>query len=411
MSKMKRLGMKAALLCTLLSMGLTPPAQAASFDCAKASTKIEKLICTDAALSLLDEELAGAYKAALQDEKQADSIRQAQKQWMKERNTCDDAYCVKRTYAARLEGLSNNGESTGRETVAPSTTSAQVKADQTAIRKPPFTLIKGKGIPVCEAYLKRLNVSEFGICEKLPTCGRPENDSVEGFTKLNRVPLTAEQISALYGGVSNFSSQGNCNRDSSLSRNPMKAFLSIERSQQEMADGSPIAWHYDPPVDIDNDGKQDTDLVVWQGYGLDGGVGGLRCGGQFGPLNRVVTQPTVILSIDWQEMKLNEARICDLFEHPVGGYPVMFHGKRVMADAFRPIGRGLGIFAYQGKYYFDTFFDGWGDFEGKRRSDWGDGKRRIKNDLRDILGVFQRKEGVTKQVCEYRWNEYEQYLK
>lgn len=82
------------------------PAHAASFDCGKATTKVEKLICSDAAISKLDEELAAAYKTALRGENQ-DSIRQTQKQWMKGRNGCADAVCVKRTYETRLQGLAS----------------------------------------------------------------------------------------------------------------------------------------------------------------------------------------------------------------------------------------------------------------------------------------------------------------
>lgn len=87
-------------------------AQAASFDCAKAKTTIEKLICADAVLSRLDEELAAVYKTALQDEKRAKSLIQVQKQWMKDRNGCVDADCVKLAYVVRLQGFSNNGEPT-----------------------------------------------------------------------------------------------------------------------------------------------------------------------------------------------------------------------------------------------------------------------------------------------------------
>jgi uncharacterized protein len=36
-------------------------AQAASFDCGKAGTKVEKIVCSDADLSKLDEELNAAY--------------------------------------------------------------------------------------------------------------------------------------------------------------------------------------------------------------------------------------------------------------------------------------------------------------------------------------------------------------
>ena len=94
--------------CILYLFGLLAlPVQAASFDCAKAGTKIEKLICSDAQLSKLDEELNAAYKTALQEKMKTDAIRQAQKQWMKERNACSDAACVKRAYEARLVELNS----------------------------------------------------------------------------------------------------------------------------------------------------------------------------------------------------------------------------------------------------------------------------------------------------------------
>lgn len=370
---------------TLIVLGwivLSCAAHAASFDCAKAATKVEKLICGDSALSKLDEELNAAYKTALQDEKQADSTKQAQMQWIKERNKCADTDCLSKAYRARTRELS---------------------ASNTANNKAPaFTLLKGKGVPVCEAYLKRLNISEWGSHEKLPTCGRPENDSVEGFTVLNRVPLTAEQIAALYGGVTNFLNGGHSDRGNNKPSDPHP----IIRVRQSIEDNGLAVWRYDPPVDIDNDGKPDDDLIVWQG-----GLGVGPCGRRAGAADEVLILPTHIYSINWQQMKLNDERTRELFGHPVGGYPVVLQGKPVMSNRFRPIGTKMGIFSYQDQYYFETFFDGWGDFEGKRRSDWGDGKRRIKNSLAGILGVFQRKDGVTKQICEYRWNEFEQYYR
>lgn len=92
-------------LCMMCALLITQSTEAASFDCAKAGAKLEKLVCSDAELSKLDEQLNTAYKAALQDEKQADTIRQAQKQWMKERNGCADAGCVKRAYETRLSSF------------------------------------------------------------------------------------------------------------------------------------------------------------------------------------------------------------------------------------------------------------------------------------------------------------------
>ena len=82
--------------------------QATSFDCAKASTAVEKMICADAELSSLDEKMATVYEKALQqNEKHAAAIQQEQKQWMKKRNACADMDwdCVKEAYLTRLDSL------------------------------------------------------------------------------------------------------------------------------------------------------------------------------------------------------------------------------------------------------------------------------------------------------------------
>jgi uncharacterized protein len=137
-------GMKCMLyLFGLLAVAL--PAQAASFDCAKAGTKVEKFICGDAEISKLDEELNAAYKTAVQDEKQADTIKQAQKQWMKERNGCADAECVKSGYRKRIEQLhpSQNAAPQAQAAAAPPPQVAQsgvANADATASAKkyPPY---------------------------------------------------------------------------------------------------------------------------------------------------------------------------------------------------------------------------------------------------------------------------------
>lgn len=79
--------------------------QAASFDCTKAQSNVEKIICAKSDLSELDEKLAVIYKAALTDETQAVNIRQAQKRWLKERNSCGEADCLMSAYQRRIEEL------------------------------------------------------------------------------------------------------------------------------------------------------------------------------------------------------------------------------------------------------------------------------------------------------------------
>ena len=109
---MNEIQKRLSLLSAILLGWIVLSAQGASFDCAKAGTKVEHLICDDPEISKLDDELGVAYKTALQDEKQADYIKYVQKQWMKDRNECADVGCVKRAYEERLTTLSfSNGDS------------------------------------------------------------------------------------------------------------------------------------------------------------------------------------------------------------------------------------------------------------------------------------------------------------
>lgn len=85
------------------------PAHGASFDCAKANTRVEKIICDDDdwELSKLDVELAVRYKAALEEQTRAESIKLSQMQWLKERNGCINAECVWHAYKVRLAKLAS----------------------------------------------------------------------------------------------------------------------------------------------------------------------------------------------------------------------------------------------------------------------------------------------------------------
>ena len=73
-----------AALAGLLLILLAAPATAASFDCAKARTKVEKLICKDPQLSRQDEDLAKAYGEALKlwDGQIAAYVKMNQRGWV-----------------------------------------------------------------------------------------------------------------------------------------------------------------------------------------------------------------------------------------------------------------------------------------------------------------------------------------
>jgi len=78
-----------------------------SFDCAKASTLIEELICKDPELSALDAQLAVVYRAARARSTDEAGLRAAQLAWLKkERNTCSNGRCLSTAYASRIVVLS-----------------------------------------------------------------------------------------------------------------------------------------------------------------------------------------------------------------------------------------------------------------------------------------------------------------
>lgn len=78
-----------------------------SFDCAKASTLIEELVCKDPELSAQDAELAVAYRAARTTTADEAGLKAAQLAWLKNaRNKCTSAQCLSAAYSDRLAALS-----------------------------------------------------------------------------------------------------------------------------------------------------------------------------------------------------------------------------------------------------------------------------------------------------------------
>lgn len=78
-----------------------------SFDCAKASTNAEKLVCSDDELARLDNELANAYKNARNslDNASKKQLTNEQKSWLKTYNQCDDKPCVLHNLQIRIKTL------------------------------------------------------------------------------------------------------------------------------------------------------------------------------------------------------------------------------------------------------------------------------------------------------------------
>jgi uncharacterized protein YecT (DUF1311 family) len=77
-----------------------------SFDCTKASSSQERLICGDRELSKLDVQMAGAYAAAREKSTDADALKAEQKQWLKNtQRSCSDKVCLVDAYTSRIAEL------------------------------------------------------------------------------------------------------------------------------------------------------------------------------------------------------------------------------------------------------------------------------------------------------------------
>ncbi|MCW6028278.1 lysozyme inhibitor LprI family protein [Stenotrophomonas sp. SRS1] len=90
----------------------SPTLQPPSFDCAKAQSEAETLVCGDARLAALDRQLAALYKRVQTSPDELD-IAAEQRGWIKGRDACSRAVdphrCLVESYQTRLVELTING--------------------------------------------------------------------------------------------------------------------------------------------------------------------------------------------------------------------------------------------------------------------------------------------------------------
>ena len=96
----------AAVVASSLLFGANAAA-AASFDCKKASSRIEHLICDDIDANYYDGQLQAAYQGALDRSNHPEQVRQQQRDWLKQRDACGDSACVAAASKKRVALLSS----------------------------------------------------------------------------------------------------------------------------------------------------------------------------------------------------------------------------------------------------------------------------------------------------------------
>jgi len=83
------------------------PAEAVrpSFDCAKASTGSERMICGSPELARLDVQLADVYRKAQSGASDQQQLRSEQVSWIRQSRKCEDEGCLAQSYKTRIAEL------------------------------------------------------------------------------------------------------------------------------------------------------------------------------------------------------------------------------------------------------------------------------------------------------------------
>ncbi|VYU35002.1 DUF1311 domain-containing protein [Metakosakonia massiliensis] len=136
---------KTSLLLLSLSTLWHIPGNAASFDCAKASSYAEHTVCSTSSLSELDDRLSTLYRQALAEHTDdAASIKKAQLSWLKNtRNKATTAAQLESAYTNRINDLytllgtkKENQRSVQPEASAPVAVKAGKNSDKPVARLP-----------------------------------------------------------------------------------------------------------------------------------------------------------------------------------------------------------------------------------------------------------------------------------
>jgi hypothetical protein len=247
----------------------------------------------------------------------------------------------------------------------------------------PFKLTKGRELPVCEAYLQRLNVTVY---ERPPYCDRPENDEVPGFILLNRVSLDPIALNVLFPSIYNFWFPR-----PAVEPDDFRALRSGSVDVSKDAGAAMSAWRYDPPVDLNNNGMPDN-VLVWRGYGVSNAAA--PCGASAGYQAWGYRQRQVPLIMNADNKSVAADKTAALLDSRV---PLTALQKRSRSSTgarsrFKAIGRSVGIFRYRDLYYLDAFSEPSANYIGEH----------LKNPrVANTLSVFLRRGEQTTKVCEY----------
>ena len=107
------------LLGVFTSFSFLNITHAASFDCKKAATTVEKTICSEPELSRLDNELAFVYRNALKKVADPKTLKAQQFKWLSVRNKCRTGSCLISVYQTQIDLLIAKKEGSTKQAINP----------------------------------------------------------------------------------------------------------------------------------------------------------------------------------------------------------------------------------------------------------------------------------------------------
>jgi uncharacterized protein len=148
------------------------------FDCAKATTKPERLICSNSDLSVADLKLNQLFKKVFNSAEDKETLKKDQLAWMKNRrNVCTDLPCMLEAYRERIAVLEKGASAAAAVTPSNQTQASALARDT---KKCPIITFK----PVKESELKFDDKGRVLSTGKYSSAGIGDDEAVDYWVKV-----------------------------------------------------------------------------------------------------------------------------------------------------------------------------------------------------------------------------------
>ena len=160
-----------SLLVYVLFLTISSPIAAASFNCSKARTVIEKTICNNTQLNKADERLGKIYRQLRNSlsKWEFDIIRREQRQWIKQRNSnCSDGnvYCLQSMSELRIVELRAEIERRGIQSPSFDCAKARTVVEKSICRNNQLSLVDSEMGEIYSQLRQSLPRWEFDLLRR-----------------------------------------------------------------------------------------------------------------------------------------------------------------------------------------------------------------------------------------------------